>query len=80
MALIHAALRQRVEVRQRPQIMVIGIQMPGGLAPGSFDLRLAQGWLDRGDQARRHLVLQLEDVRELAVECIRPDMPVRSRP
>ena len=44
---------------------------------GAFDLRLLQARRDGDDHPRGHLVLQVEDVLERAVETVRPQMRPR---
>jgi hypothetical protein len=61
------------------QEVVVGVEAPGRLALGAFDLRLLQLRRDRADHARRHLILQIEDVLETAVEVIGPQMRARRR-
>ena len=56
------------------QIVVVGVEALGRLALGPLDLGLLEPRRDRADDARRHLVLQLEDVLELAVEPVGPEM------
>jgi hypothetical protein len=56
------------------QIIVVGVHALGRLALRAFDLGLLQPRRDRADDARRHLLLEIEDVLERAVEPIRPEM------
>ena len=67
-----------MSVRHSAQIVVIGVEALGRLALGALDLGLLQLGRDRPDHARRHLVLQFEDIVECAVEAIRPEVRRRS--
>ena len=49
-----------------------------GLRLAALDLGLLELRLDRADDACRDLVLQVEDVVELALEAIRPEMRAAS--
>ena len=62
------------DVRQRPQIQVIGVQAVGRLLPGTLDFRPLELGRDRADDVRRHLILKLEDVLQRPIEPIGPDM------
>jgi hypothetical protein len=55
-------------LRQRAQIKIAGAEACGRLARGALDLLLPQFRLDRTNDARCYLVLQVEDVVERAVE------------
>src|SRR6516164_6526499 len=56
------------------QVIVVRIEAPGGLALGALDFRLLELRRDRADHALRHLVLELENVLERAVETVGPQM------
>src|SRR5918997_6000522 len=64
-------------VRQRPQVQVVGVQVLGGLAPRPLDLRAAEARLDRPGDRLRRAVLQAEDVGDVALDTICPDVPRR---
>ena len=63
-----------MEGRHAAQKVVVGIEAFGRLALGPFDLGLLELRRDGADHARRHLVLQIEDVRQVAIEAVRPEM------
>src|SRR5437879_7980172 len=58
--------------------MIVGIEFRGALARGARDLRLEDSWLDRGHDAARDPVLQIEDVLHVAVVAVGPEMRRRS--
>src|SRR5262245_8105290 len=60
--------------RQAAEVMVVGIQILGRLAPRSLDFRLLQLWGNGTNHARRHLVLQVEDALECAINAICPQV------
>ena len=66
--------RGREDVRQRPEVEVVGVEAPGRLAPGALDLGPPERRLDRAGHPLRHPVLEVEHVRERAVEALRPEM------
>ena len=59
------------------QKIIVGVEALGRLALGPFDLGLLQLGRDGAHHARGHLILQIEDVRQLAVETVRPEMRAR---
>ena len=61
-----------MEIREAAQVVVVGSKTPGRHALGAFDLGQLQLRRDGADDPRRHLVLQLEDVGQLAVETVGP--------
>src|SRR5262249_51121168 len=63
-----------VFLRQRAQVKVVGLEALGRLPAGAVYFGEAQPRFDRTDDARRHPVLQIEDVVERAVEAVGPDM------
>src|ERR1041385_5654971 len=56
------------------QIVVVGVEALGRLVLGALDLRLFQLRRDRANDICRHLVLQIENIFECAVETIGPQM------
>src|SRR6266536_1192603 len=64
----------RVNAGLPAQIIVVSVEAPGGLALGALDLRLFEPGRDRADDALGHLVLELENVLERAVETVGPQM------
>src|SRR5215831_6459601 len=56
------------------EIVIIGIETFGRLALGSFDLGLLQLGCDRAYDAAGHLILEIEDILNPAIEAIDPDM------
>ena len=66
--------RLRVHIRKRAQIEVIGIETVRSLAARPLDLRLLQLRSNGADDAGGHLILQVEDVLDSAIETIRPEM------
>jgi hypothetical protein len=68
-----------MHVRQPPQQQVIGVESFGLFPPRALDLRLLHLRCDRAHHARRHLILQLEDVVQLAFEPFSPKMGARGR-
>ena len=68
-------LRHRqVTVPRRAQHQVVSVEILGSFARDPRHLGLSQARLDRPDDAERDLVLQGEDVVELAVVTLRPQM------
>src|SRR4029077_13532414 len=65
--------------RHAAQIVVIGVKTFGWLALGSLDFGLLQLWGDCSHDARRYLVLQIEDFRQPSVETVGPQMATRRR-
>ena len=66
-----------VELRQVPQTTVTQvprIQVLGGLAPRALALDLRQFGFDRAGDGQGDLVLQVEDVCQLAVVALRPNV------
>ena len=63
-----------IQVRPAAQIVVVGVEALGRLALGALDLRPLELRRDRADDARGHLILQLEDIVERAFEAVRPEM------
>ena len=66
--------RPAVDAGHAAQEVVVGVEALGGLALRALDLGPLQPGRDRADHARRHLVLQIEDVGELAVEPVGPQI------
>src|SRR5262249_49368000 len=56
------------------QVIIVRIEVPGGLALGALDFRPLKLGRNRADDALGHLVLELEDVLERAVETVGPQM------
>src|SRR5262249_15093903 len=69
-----AVLAHVMELSQRAEEEVIRIHALGRFARGALDLRLAQLWCYRADDARCEPVLQFEDIVERAIEMVGPDM------
>ncbi len=68
--------RELMNACHAAQEIVIGIETFGRLAFGAFDFGLLQLRPDRADDARRHLVLQIEDILQRAVETVGPEMRI----
>jgi hypothetical protein len=66
--------RQPMNVRHPAQEVVVGVEALGRLARGPLDLGLLELRRDRADHARRHLILQIENVLDAAVEMVGPQM------
>ena len=66
--------RHAVRAGQAAQEIIVGVEALGGLALGAFDLGLLQLRRDRADHAGGDLILQIEDVRQSAIEVIGPQM------
>ena len=66
--------RHGIQMRQRPQIEIVGVKAFGPLALRALDLGAAKVRLDDSDDGRRDPVLQIEHVFERAVELVGPDM------
>jgi hypothetical protein len=66
--------RQPVNVRHPAQEIVVGVEALGRLARGPLDFGLLELRRDRADHARGHLILQIEDVFDAAVEMVGPQM------
>src|SRR6266496_3447075 len=60
--------------RQSTQIVIICIEVLGRLSLGALDFSPLQPRCDRAYYVGGHAVLQVEDVFELALEAIRPEM------
>src|SRR5215207_1089849 len=69
-----ALSRVTVKGRHAAQVAVVGVQAFRRLALDSFDFRLFQLRPYRTHHARGHLVLQIEDIFNLAVETINPQV------
>ena len=69
-----SARAEAMERRHAAQEVVVGVEALGRLALGALDLGLLEPRRDRADHARGHPVLQVEDVGELAVEPVGPQM------
>src|SRR5262249_38140874 len=63
-----------MQVRYRSQIVVVGIEALGRLVLGAFNFSALQLWRDRPDDTRRQLVLERENVVEIAFKPFRPDV------
>jgi hypothetical protein len=63
-----------VDVGHSSQKIVVSSEFLGRFAFGAFDLGLFELWRDRADNACGHLVLEIENVLQAAVETIRPQM------
>jgi hypothetical protein len=57
-----------------PEVVVVGVEIAGGLAPGTRNLGLLDAGSDGADYLLRQLVLQVEDILHCAVETVGPDM------
>ena len=66
-----------IKRRQGPQIRIVGVEAVGRLAPRALHLRLLQAWNEGADHACGQLVLQGEDVAQLAVVTLRPNVRTR---
>src|SRR6266481_1925351 len=64
---------------QGTQVEIVGGQIASRPLGRTADFGRLQCWLDDAGNARRHLVLKLEDVFERAVEPIGPEMRVAGR-
>src|SRR5262245_46448376 len=67
-------LRPLMKSRQPTKIVVVGVEVFRRLASSSLDFGLFQPWGDGANHARRHLVLQDEDVLQCAIEAICPQV------
>ena len=65
---------EAIALRQRPQIVVVGVEAFGRLARSALDLRQPQPRFDRTDDAGGDLILQVKDVIERAIETVGPDV------
>jgi len=61
-------------VLETAQIVIVGVEAVGALALGALDLGLLQPRRDCTDDAGGDEVLQIEDVVEIAVEAIGPQV------
>src|SRR5262249_34214002 len=68
-----------VEVSHSPQVVVVRVEAFRRLPLRTFDLRSLELRRDRADDGLRHLILQLEDVAEGAIEAIGPDVAAGGR-
>ena len=66
--------RALIEVLETAQIVIVGVEAVGALALGALDLGLLQPRRDCTDDAGGDEVLQIEDVVEIAVEAIGPQV------
>ena len=60
------------------QKIVVGVEAFGRLAPRPLDFGLLQFGRDGAHHARRHLILQVEDILQHAIETLRPQMRSRA--
>src|SRR5215471_7549906 len=56
------------------EVVIIGVEALCGLTLSTLDLRLLQLGPDRTYDARSHLVLQIEDILQRAIETVGPEM------
>ena len=72
----HAALIRhwRLQVGQRAQEQIVGVEILRTLSPRTFDLRAPHGRLDDADHAIGDLILELEHVLERAVAFVGPQV------
>src|SRR5262245_56601851 len=56
------------------EVVIIGVEALCGLTLGTLDLRLLQLGPDRAYDVRSHLVLQIEDILQRAIEAVGPEM------
>ena len=63
-----------IEVGDAPHVAQVGIRALGRPALGPLDLGAPHLRLDRADNLLRHPILEIEQVFDLALEAIRPDM------
>jgi hypothetical protein len=63
-----------VERRQSTQVQIVGIEASGRFGACTFDLGTLQARHQRADDARRHLVLECEDVIDVALITLSPDI------
>jgi hypothetical protein len=59
---------------QRTQIKIIGVKSIGGFRGGPRDLRASQTWFDSADDTFGDAVLEIENIGQIAVEAIGPDV------
>ena len=59
---------------QRSQIEIVGVEALGTLAARTFDLGLLHAWLDDADHPLGDAILQVENVFEIAIELVGPQM------
>ena len=65
-----AITRPATELRHTAQVVVVGIEILGGLAPDTLDFGLLDLRRDRGDHVGGDPVLQREDVLEITVKAV----------
>src|ERR1700704_1518047 len=56
------------------QKIIVCIKAIGGLSLSTLDFGSLQRWRDCAHNARGHLILQIEHVRQLTIEAVRPEM------
>jgi hypothetical protein len=61
----------------RPEEKVVGVEVFRRLPLSTLDLGQPKARLDRHDHGSGDLVLQIEDVREIPIEAISPNVPSR---
>ena len=76
-ALVHTFLGPPGEASPAEEKEVIGLDVVGRLLADPFPLLLGELRLERGRDLQRHVTLDREDVGQLAVVRVRPEMPVR---
>src|SRR5262249_1698543 len=54
--------------------IIVGVQILGRLAPGTFDFGLLHLWRDSSDHTGRDVILQIENILKGSIETIRPDV------
>ena len=70
--------RKVPEGRQSAHVKVVGIEARRRLSQAAVDFGLAQVRFDRAGDLPRHLVMQVENILERAVELVRPEVRARS--
>jgi hypothetical protein len=66
--------REAVQVPQAALVVLPRVQVLGRLAVSAFALDAAEGWLDGGDDCVCYLVLDGEDILEIAVVAFGPEV------
>lgn len=63
-----------VELLERPEVVIVRIKLFGGLCGRPRHFRALEAWLDRRNDAFGNAVLEIEDVCQMAIETVCPQM------